>query len=77
MKLQIAGLNQGYDRTIVRPGRREGAQSVWYYAGDDLLAVDAMNDAPAFMTARKVIEAGRSIPSDVAADPGANLRDHM
>ena len=75
VKLQIAGLNAGYERTVVRPGRREGAQSVWYYRGDELLAVDAMNDAPAFMTARKLIEAGRGVPPDVAADPETSLRD--
>ena len=77
VKLQIAGLNQGYDRTIVREGRREGSQSVWYYAHDALLAVDAMNDAPAFMAARKIIEAGRSVPPHAAADPASNLRDYV
>ena len=77
VKLQIAGLNQGYDRTVVREGRREGSQSVWYYAHDALLAVDAMNDAPAFMAARKIIEAGRSVPPHAAADPASNLRDYV
>ncbi len=56
VKLQIAGLGGGYDRIIVRPGKREGSVSHWYFAGDTLLAVDAMNDAPAFMTARRLIE---------------------
>ncbi|MEL7273801.1 MAG: FAD-dependent oxidoreductase [Pseudomonadota bacterium] len=75
VKLQIAGLNTGYDKTIVRPGRRDGAQSVWYYGGETLLAVDAMNDAPSFMMARKALEAGVSIPAHVAADPAANLKE--
>ncbi len=56
IKLQIAGLGGGYDRIVVRPGKREGSVSHWYFAGDTLLAVDAMNDAPAFMTARRLIE---------------------
>ena len=77
VKLQIAGLNDGYERTVVRPGRRPGSQSVWYYRGDTLLAVDAMNDAPAFMTARRLIEAGRSVPSADAADPARALRDFV
>ena len=77
VKLQIAGLNRGYDSTIVRPGRREGAQSVWYYRDDRLIAVDAMNDAPAFMVARKLIESGRSIAPSEAADPGHDLRGYM
>jgi len=75
VKLQIAGLNTGYTDTVVRPGKREGAQSVWYYRDDELLAVDAMNDAPSFMMARRVIEAGKSVPKDVAANPMTNLRE--
>ena len=75
VKLQIAGLNIGYTNTVVRPGKREGGQSVWYYKGEQLLAVDAINDAPAFMMARKIIEAGKNVPSDVAADPATNLKE--
>ena len=75
VKLQIAGLNSGYDSTLVRPGKREGAQSIWYYKGDQLLAVDAMNDAPSFMMARRIIEAGKTVPKDIAADPKSNLKE--
>jgi 3-phenylpropionate/trans-cinnamate dioxygenase ferredoxin reductase subunit len=75
VKLQIAGLNTGYDSTVTRPGKREGSQSVWYYRGDQLLAVDAMNDAPSFMMARRILEAGKSVPKAVAADAGANLKE--
>ena len=74
VKLQIAGLNTGFDRTVVRPGRREGAQSVWYYGGDVLLAVDAMNDAPAYMVGRRAIEAGMSPAPEKIADPSVDLR---
>lgn len=77
VKLQIAGLNRGYDATVVRPGKRAGAQSVWYYKGEQLLAVDAMNDGAAYTVAKRVIEAGRTIPASVAADPSANLKDFM
>ncbi|NKB51485.1 MAG: pyridine nucleotide-disulfide oxidoreductase [Rhizobiaceae bacterium] len=75
VKLQIAGLNMGYDHTLVRPGKREGSQSVWYYRGDTLLAVDAMNDAPSFMMARRILEAGKSVPKSAAADGQTNLKD--
>ncbi|MEL6966185.1 MAG: FAD-dependent oxidoreductase [Pseudomonadota bacterium] len=77
VKLQIAGLNTGYDSIVHRPGRRAGAQSIWYYKDDALLAVDAMNDAAAFMTARRIIEAGASVPKDVAVNPSANLKDYL
>ena len=75
VKLQIAGLNTGYDSTVIRPGKREGSQSIWYYRGDQLLAVDAMNDAPSFMMARRILEAGKSLPKTVAQDAGANLKE--
>lgn len=77
VKLQIAGLNAGYDATVRRPGRRAGSQSVWYYRGEQLLAVDAMNDAPAFMTARRLLESGLSLPKKVAEDATANLKEWM
>ena len=75
VKLQIAGLNAGYEHTLVRPGEREGTQSVWYYRGDRLLAVDAMNDARAYMTAKRLIEAGRSADPARVADPAVPLKD--
>ena len=56
-KLQIAGLNTGYQRTEVKPGKRPDAQSVWYYAGDTLLAVDAINDPVTYMTVRRQLDA--------------------
>lgn len=75
VKLQIAGLNAGYDDTVTRRGKRPGSQSVWYYQNGRLLAVDAMNDAPSFMMARRILEAGKTIPKTIAADPSVNLKD--
>ena len=71
--LQIAGLNMGYDTVVVRPG--EGAaRSHWYYAGDRLLAVDAMNDARAYMVGKRLLERGTSPDREVVADPATNLK---
>ena len=39
-----------------------------------LIAVDAMNDALSYGIAKKVLEAGRSIPHAIAADAGADLK---
>lgn len=72
VKLQIAGLNTGYTRVVVRDGGT--ARSHWYYAGDRLLAVDAMNDPRAFMIARRLIEAGRSADPALVADPASDLK---
>jgi 3-phenylpropionate/trans-cinnamate dioxygenase ferredoxin reductase subunit len=73
VKLQIAGLNTGYDRVITR---RTDAATVafWYFKGDELLAVDAMNDPRAFMIGRRLIEAGKSPSPEVIADPATDLK---
>lgn len=75
LSLQIAGFNRGYDRVVVRPGAKDGAQSHWYYRGDQLLACDAMNDPRSYMTAKRLIEAGKSPAPEKVADPEVNLKD--
>lgn len=72
-KLQIAGLNAGYDRVVTRPGDGGGA-SFWYYRGDVLLAVDAMNDPRAYMVGKRLIEAGKSPDPGLLADPATDLK---
>jgi 3-phenylpropionate/trans-cinnamate dioxygenase ferredoxin reductase subunit len=74
VKLQIAGLNAGWERTTVRPGARPGSQSVWYWQGDRLLSVDAMNDPRAYMTAKRWIEAGVSPDPEAVTDPATDLK---
>lgn len=73
VKLQIAGLNAGYDQIETR-GSPEGALSHWYYAGDKLLAVDAMNDSRAYMVGKRLIEAGKSADKAAVADPATDLK---
>lgn len=63
VKLQIAGLNTGYDHVVTRKGD-SGATSFWYYAGDRLVAVDAMNDARGYMIGKRLIEMGKSPSPD-------------
>jgi 3-phenylpropionate/trans-cinnamate dioxygenase ferredoxin reductase subunit len=71
--LQIAGLNLGWDNIVIRPGE-EGSVSHWYYAGDRLLAVDAMNDSRAYMVGKRLLEGGRSPSKAEIADPATNLK---
>jgi 3-phenylpropionate/trans-cinnamate dioxygenase ferredoxin reductase subunit len=71
--LQIAGLNLGWDNIVVRPGEGDSV-SHWYYAGDTLLAVDAMNDSRAYMVGKRLLEGGRSPAKAEIADPATNLK---
>ncbi|MFG6567045.1 NAD(P)/FAD-dependent oxidoreductase [Sulfitobacter sp. 1A13679] len=72
VKLQIAGLNAGYDRVVTRRG--EGSASFWYYRGETLLAVDAANDPRGYMVGKRLIEAGKSPDPALVADPEADLK---
>ena len=74
VKLQIAGFNLGYDETIMRQGTRAGSLSVWYYAEGQLIAVDAINDAKAYVTAKKLLETGRNADKALVADPAYDLK---
>jgi 3-phenylpropionate/trans-cinnamate dioxygenase ferredoxin reductase component len=62
-KLQIAGLNDGYDRVI--PTFSSKGRSHWYFKAGRMIAVDAIDDARSFMTAKKLLE--RSVAVDPAA----------
>ncbi len=73
-KLQIAGLNMGYTEVYIRKGDTPGVQSNWYYKGDQLLAVDAMNDARNYMIGKRLIEAGRSPSPAQIADPATDMK---
>jgi 3-phenylpropionate/trans-cinnamate dioxygenase ferredoxin reductase subunit len=72
VKLQIAGLNSGYDH-VVRRGMGASV-SHWYFAGERLLAVDAMNDPRAYMVGKRLIDAGRSPSPEAVADTEADLK---
>ncbi len=75
VKLQIAGLNLGYDETITRQGAREGAASVWYFSSGELIAVDAVNDAKAYVVGKKLLDSGRVQGiRDSIADPATDLK---
>lgn len=72
VKLQIAGLNTGYDNVVSRI--TETTTSFWYYQGETLLAVDAMNDPRAYMIGKRLIEAEKSPDRAIIADPTSDLK---
>lgn len=73
VKLQIAGLGTGHDRIVTRPGAGL-VRSHWYYRGDQLIALDAMNDPRAYMVGKRLIEAGKTADPAVVADPDSDLK---
>jgi len=73
-KLQIVGLNQGHNQTVIRPGATDSSLSVWYYRDQELLAIDAMNEPKSYAFGRKIIEAGKNPTAAQVADPATDLK---
>ncbi len=75
LKLQIAGLSQGYDRVVLRGDSASGRSfAAFYFSGQRLLAVDAVNRPREFMLARKALAAGQTANPDLLGDDSADLQ---
>jgi len=77
LKLQIVGLSQGYDRVILRGERAHRSFSCCYLRGDELIALDAVNQTKDFMAARKLIADRARFDLARLADPGIGLRESV
>lgn len=75
LKLQIAGLSQGYDETVLRgdPGSRSFACA--YLREGALIAVDAINSPKDFMQSKSLIAAGASPDRQLLSNPEIELKD--
>lgn len=74
VKLQIAGLFDGYDKLVLRPGKDEQSCSHWYYRDDRLICVEALNDPRAYMMGKRWLEKGQSPDAEKICDPDADLK---
>ncbi|MCB1397842.1 MAG: FAD-dependent oxidoreductase [Rhodobacter sp.] len=72
VKLQIAGLNTGYDQVVVRDSGE--ARSHWYFAAGRFIAVDAMNDPRGYMVGKRMLETGKQPTPEALADPATDLK---
>lgn len=68
LKLQMVGLSEGYKEAIVRREEKENQFSVWYFVGDRLLAVDAINHPKAYMLGTRFIKSGTLVNKTKLAD---------
>jgi 3-phenylpropionate/trans-cinnamate dioxygenase ferredoxin reductase subunit len=76
VKLQIAGISTHYDQCVIRgcpePGR---AFSAWYLRQRRLIAVDAINDARAYVIGSKLIPRGAQPAAEVLTDTQRDLKE--
>ncbi|MCW3845420.1 FAD-dependent oxidoreductase, partial [Micromonospora yasonensis] len=75
LKLQIAGVPDGYDSFVVRGDPDRERFSVLYYRRGNLLAVNAVNLAPDYLAARRALASGTPLPADRAAASDVPLKE--
>lgn len=75
LKLQIAGLSQGFDRVVMRGSASEGRSfAAFYFSGDRLLAVDAVNRPREFMATRRALTQGQGADPEKLADDSVDIQ---
>ena len=76
LKLQIAGLSQGYEEVVVR-GDRQGSRAfaVFYLRQGRVIAVDAVNKAAEFMLGKRLITDRVEVDKNVLADENIHMRE--
>ncbi|MCW2738318.1 FAD-dependent oxidoreductase [Nocardioides sp.] len=77
VKLQIAGVNKGYDRVVLRGDPDAEKFSLLYYRGQALVSIDAINSPLDYMAVRRILDAGKNVPVEVAGDGTVALRDFL
>ena len=74
IKLQIAGLSQGYDQVVVRGEPQERSFACLYLKDGQLIAVDAVNSPKDFMQSKALIAAHAVIDPERLADTAVELK---
>jgi 3-phenylpropionate/trans-cinnamate dioxygenase ferredoxin reductase subunit len=77
LRLQMAGLMPEGGTRYRRPGASPASFSLLHYAGEQLVCAESVNAPLDHLAARKLLEAGRSPPPDVACDPAVPLKNHV
>ena len=74
LKLQIAGLSQGYDDVVLRGDPSNGSFACFYLKDDVLIAVDAINSPREFMQSKALIAKRAKIDRDKLANAELALK---
>ena len=74
VKLQIAGLSQGHDETVLRGDPAGGHFAIYYLSQGEVIAVDAVNSPKDFMSGRRWIAERRHPDPMKLADLNVDLK---
>ncbi|MBS0449980.1 MAG: FAD-dependent oxidoreductase [Proteobacteria bacterium] len=75
VKLQMAGLSQGYDQCVLRGDPLTRSFCAFYLRGTRLLAVDAVNRPADFMLARRALAQAVAVDADRLAEATVPLKE--
>lgn len=77
LRLQTAGINVGFDQTVIRGDMDARSFSVVYLKDGRVVALDCVNAVKEYVQGRKLVEAGLSPDPAVLADAGTALKELM
>ncbi|PHS27852.1 MAG: pyridine nucleotide-disulfide oxidoreductase [Robiginitomaculum sp.] len=77
IKLQIAGLSEGYEDTVLRGGTTQNSFAVFYFKDGGLIACDAVNAPAEYMAARIMIAKGVSPDRAMLVDLDVSMKEIM
>lgn len=75
LRLQTAGINLGFDQTVVRGDTAARSFSVVYLKQGKVVALDCVNMVKDYVQGRKLVEAGASPDAAALADAGTPLKE--
>ena len=74
LRLQIAGLPQGADETVVRGEPDTGSFTVLSYRGGQLIAAESVGASADYLAVKRALEKGLTVPAELAGDLGTPLK---
>jgi len=75
VKLQIAGLSDGYTDIVIRGDHLTSRKfSIFYFKNSALLAVDAVNDPQSFMMGKMALTKNKTVDKTLLANPEQSLK---
>ncbi|MCT2398594.1 NAD(P)/FAD-dependent oxidoreductase [Novosphingobium mangrovi (ex Huang et al. 2023)] len=77
LRLQTAGINMGFDKTVIRGNPEDRSFSVVYLKDGKVVALDCVNMVKDYVQGRKLVEAGATPDLEALADAGKPLKELM
>ncbi len=77
LKLQIAGLSEGYDETILRGDKKTKSFSCLYLKEEKIIAIDAINRPKDFIQSKVLIQEKRRIDREKASNEDFELKQFI